>query len=269
MYRTIWKIFNRSVCSLNFFNENNILYYRSTGFRFGNFVICGGCISEIKDGDYLTILSASPVGDKSTLKFTSEDLRDRLTGNQGGLSGIKLIPIMGRELEKVHPVAGICRSEPEIGTPVAILACSNRTEHSYLKSGMISSNIYVRGQKMILIESSFEKGNCGAPVINAESGKLIGILANGLTTSLVNYKSLKPIIDDNIIRLKKESGKWVIGDIDPVQVLAANQYMIKHLAKEFCLSAHHCSGLVLPALRMMKFLECRENNEFSEFILHP
>jgi hypothetical protein len=271
MYKTIWKTFNRSVCALNYFNKRNILYYRSTGFRFGNFIICGFCISEIKDGDYVIIefFSASTVGQNSTLKFTAENLRDRLAGNQRELSGINLLSITGREFDRVPPVAGICRSEPDIGTPVAILACSTRTDHPYLKSGMVSSNMYVRGQKMILIESSFEKGNCGAPVINAESGKLIGILADGLVTSSINYKSLKPIIDENINRLEKASGKWAIGDIDPAQVLAANQYMIKHLAKEFCLTTHYCSGLAVPVLRMMRFLESRDHNELFEFILHP
>ena len=115
---------------------------------------------------------------------------------------------------------------------------------------------------MILIESSFEKGNCGAPVFNAESGKLIGILADGFTASSVNYKLLKPVIDENINRLKQASGKWTIGDIDPAQVLTANQYMIKHLAREFCMASHSCSGLAVPASRLILYLRQLDHKEF-------
>jgi hypothetical protein len=270
MYPSIWKAFNNSVCTLNYFNKRNILYYRSTGFRLGNFLICGCCIREIKNGDYLTIefISTSPVGHKSILKFTAEDLYERSAGNQRELSGINFLSIRQKELEKVPPIRGFCQSEPAIGTPVAILACSTRTDHPYLKSGMVSSNLDVNGRKMILIESTIEKGNCGAPVINAESGRLIGVLTDEMTSSSDSYRSLKPIIDENINRLKRASGKWTIGDIDPAQVLAANQYMIKHLAREFCLSAHCCSGLLIPASRMIRYIESLDHNELFEFTPH-
>ncbi|MGF1585007.1 MAG: trypsin-like peptidase domain-containing protein [Bacteroidales bacterium] len=264
MYRSIWKTFNRSVCTLNYFNKRNVLYFRSTGFRFGNFIICGCRIFEIKDSDYLSIqfISAGPFGQKYSLKLTSEDIERRSAGDRGGLSGINILNISGREFVKVTPIMDICRSEPEIGTPVAIIACGTNTDRPYLKSGMISSKLQIRGKDMILIETSFEKGNCGAPLLNAESGKLIGILADGFTPSSFKYKTLKPIIDENINRLKQASGKWTFGDIDPAQVLAANQYMIKHLAREFSLNSHSCSGLAVPASRLMLYLRQLEHNEF-------
>jgi hypothetical protein len=267
MYRSIWKTFNRSVCTLNYFNKRNILFFRSTGFRFGDFIVCGSCISEIKEDDYLSVefFPASPAGNKVTLKLTSEHINDRSVVSNGDLPGITILSISGVEFEKVTPILEICLNELEIGTPVAIIACSTSLDRPILKSGMISSNLNIRGNNMILIESSFEKGNCGAPVFNAESGKLIGILADKFTASSLKYKTLKPIIDDNINRLKMASGKWTIGNIDPLQVLAANQYMIKYLAREFGLATHYCSGLAVPASRLMLYMRQLDHNElFAE-----
>ena len=73
-------------------------------------------------------------------------------------------------------------------------------------------------------------GNSGGPVIDPDNMQVIGIVSRRNTPASRSYKQLVDIISSNIDELSKMQGIVRYGDVDPIQVLIANQNQVKQLA---------------------------------------
>jgi len=128
-----------------------------------------------------------------------------------------------------------------------------------MKTGIISSCMNINGHRYFLVESSFEQGNSGSPVVHANTGEVIGVMTDCFSSLTEKHRKLKEIIDENIRMLENASGSCSIGDIDPVQVLTANQYILKHLAKEIYLSSQRNYGFAVPVKRLSGYIRNLEH----------
>ncbi len=261
MYRSVWNSFNESVCSLNYYSRKDIQFFRSSGFRYENYLIVDSCKEVIDRASYVLINFSSndPCNINRSVCFTMREFRKRLINMGNGMDGVLILPIKFDELRSVPAVKYDCKSLSYIGTPIAILSYSRKISQLYLKTGMISSYLDIRGDKLILIESSFETGNSGSPLINAVTGKVIGVIIDCFPSPAQNHKKLKNIIEENIRILNDASGKTVVGEMDPAQVMSASQHMIKHLAKEIYLSANRNFGFALPVERISRHIKHMEH----------
>jgi S1-C subfamily serine protease len=118
--------------------------------------------------------------------------------------------------------------------------------------------------QFIFVESSCEQGNAGSPLVNAETGEVIGVMVDCPPSPAESHTRLKGIINENIRMLDRVAGRWKMGEIDPAQVLTANLHMIKHLAREIYLSSHRNYGFALPSGRLSRYLKDLEHrNQIS------
>ena len=62
-------------------------------------------------------------------------------------------------------------------------------------------------------------------------------------------------MNSNINLLKKYQGKYNMEDIDPVQVLIANQNQIKYIAKEIFRIADMGVGYAVPSMDIANFIK--------------
>ena len=69
---------------------------------------------------------------------------------------------------------------------------------------------------------------------------------------------MKQIINNNLAILKKSQGKFNVEEIDPIQVLIANQNQIKHISNEIYKTATMTNGYALDISYV--------NDLFEEFI---
>ncbi|MEE4196974.1 MAG: serine protease [Bacteroidales bacterium] len=146
-----------------------------------------------------------------------------------------------------------------IGQPIALLGYQLDRENLAIKQGIISSAfIHTNGLKYIQIDSSIKQGNSGSPVIDVETREVIGFIGHRLATVTQSHKRMKQIINNNLAILKKSQGKFNVEDIDPIQVLIANQNQIKHISNEIYKTATMTTGNALD----IKYV----HDLFEEFI---
>ncbi|MBE0652609.1 MAG: trypsin-like peptidase domain-containing protein, partial [Bacteroidales bacterium] len=125
-----------------------------------------------------------------------------------------------------------------------------------LRSAMVSSNyITDRGLTYIQFDGIVRPGTSGSPLLEIESGKVIGILISKELQIVKTYREILKNVDNNLAILEKVTGKWFIEDVDPIQVLIVNQYQIKHLTKEFFSNFAIKAGYALDVNHLREQLE--------------
>jgi len=156
------------------------------------------------------------------------DLRIGIFDNQTGYSIFKLDFPDFREI----PGLKLCeRRKFQIGNEVVMLAFSSGCPNLSLRSGIISSFFSnSQGNRFFHFDGLSCLGNSGAPIIDPENMQVIGIVSRRNTPASQSYKLLSDIITANIDELSKTQGIVKYGDVDPIQVLIANQNQVKQLA---------------------------------------
>ncbi len=250
---------------MNFFSKKGIQFFRTSGFRYRDYIISDFCKDEIEKAGFVQIdfPSEDQTVQSWSLRISVDELRNRITGEEKEYpSGILVLPVRTDEFRFVTSVTSdrySRQASASIGTPVAIFSYSNQISSLYMKTGMISSCIKVNGEEFILVESSFEQGNSGSPLVNATNGKVLGVMSDCFLSPYKKHKQIKMIIEKNIRILKNATGKCQHGDIDPVQVLTANQYMIKHLARDIYLSSQRNYGVAVPIQKVSRYIRNLEH----------
>lgn len=261
MYVKIWQKSSKSVCSIVFYSSSNVKLLALSGFKIGNQIVTDDLIYNVKDAEIVNIrfFHDDGVTVSSTLKIKYKELLNLLPEKiEFDNLGIVIIPAEFPEFEKV-PALVLCKScELKIGLPIAVIGYQSEHKNLALKAGIISS-LYTnsKGLSFIQYDGTFKPGNSGAPLLDAESGRVIGIVTNremGLTKS---HRELMEIIDSNLKILKEHEGKPDLIDVDMAQVLFANQSQIKHIAREFFLNATFSIRYALDIGHLIEYLESK------------
>jgi hypothetical protein len=259
MYRTIWKRCVHSVAQLNFYTDLDIKILTLTAFKIRNFLITDEGIRKISPFDKVEIKFVdkdgyTPIASK-VLKKSDLDKRTILGFNNKYLNFV-VINIDFEEFKNIPSLSLGEEEEVEIGQPVATLGYQVFQENLSIKQGIISSfHFSEEGNKYIQIDTSIKTGNAGSPLINLETGKIIGVIGHKLSEISQSYRKLKNIMNSNINLLKKYQGKYNLEDIDPVQVLIANQNQIKYITKEIYRIADMGVGYAVPSMDIANFIK--------------
>jgi len=153
----------------------------------------------------------------------------------------------------------------EIGQPIAVMGFQLSRDNLSIKTGILSSSFFEsNGLKYYHVNSSVKQGNSGSPIINAETGEVIGVLGHKLASITQSHKRMKQIINNNLAILKKNQGKFNVEEIDPVQVLIANQNQIKYIANEIYKTATMSNGYALDTRYVHELFEEFVDAEVSQ-----
>ena len=259
MYRKIWKRCVHSVAQLNFYTDLDIKILTLTAFKIRNFLITDEGIRKISPFDKVEIKFVdkdgyTPIASK-VLKKSDLDKRTILGFNNKYLNFV-VINIDFEEFKNIPSLSLGEEEDVEIGQPVATLGYQVFQENLSIKQGIISSfHFSEEGNKYIQIDTSIKTGNAGSPLINLETGKIIGVVGHKLSEISQSYRKLKNIMNSNINLLKKYQGKYNLEDIDPVQVLIANQNQIKYITKEIYRIADMGVGYAVPSMDIANFIK--------------
>jgi hypothetical protein len=138
---------------------------------------------------------------------------------------------------------------------IAMIGFHEDQSNMSLKVGTVSSFVKMdNGKRYIQFEAAIKQGNSGSPIINIETGKIIGVAGYRLSTFTKAYDAFKSIIDENLRILKKSEGKMNIMDIDPIQVLIANQNQLKQISREFYKTAAMSYGFANEIYSLKNYL---------------
>ncbi len=259
MYRKIWKRCVHSVAQLNFYTDLDIKILTLTGFKIRNFLITDEGIRKISHFDKVEIKFVdkdgyTPLASK-VLNKSELDKRTILGYNNKFLNFV-VINIDFEEFKNIPSLSLGEDEEMEVGQPIATLGYQISQENLSIKQGIISSfHFNEEGNKYIQIDTSIKAGNAGSPLINLETGNIIGVIGHKLTELSQAYRNLKNIMNSNINLLKKYQGKYSLEDIDPVQVLIANQNQIKYITKEIYRIADMGVSYAVPSMEIANFIK--------------
>lgn len=234
MLSQVWKSCHSSVCSLNFQNERGVSIDTLSGFKVNQslvttdyaFYIPKAKRVEISfvDDDANTVVASMKIPYQEFIN----DLRIGVFDDQTGYSIFKL------DFPDFREIPGLKLSERrkfQIGSEVAMLAFSSSCPNLSLRSGIISSFFKSQnGNRFFQFDGLSCLGNSGGPIIDPENMQVIGIVSRRNTPAAHSYKLLVDVISANIEELSKIQGVVKYGNVDPIQVLIANQNQVKQLA---------------------------------------
>ncbi len=250
MYKSVWNKCQNSVCQLSFYSSAGIKLLSMTGFKVNNhFLITDDYLFKIYKAVKVKISFVNSDGytENASIEIPMNELKKRIIkGIDKEKTSFVAINMDFEEFAKIPSLKLSTNKTIEIGQSIAVLGYQLDQENLSIKTGIVSSAFkHDNGLKYLQVDSNIKQGNSGSPLINAETGEVIGIIGHKLATITQSHKRMKQIINNNLAILKKSQGKFNVEEIDPIQVLIANQNQIKHITNEIYKTATMSIGYAL------------------------
>ena len=255
MYRKVWKNCQSSVCSIHYLSKSGTRIITFTGFKIHNFLITDDIVNRFATPEEVMICFTKSDGctEQSSKVLRYDDFRARIIPMKSNIHpGFVIIDLDLDEFRDIPSLNCSKKINYEIGHPIAVLGYQLEQDNLAIKGGIISSFYReLDGVNYIQVDCSIRQGNAGSPLIDVETLDVIGVIGHRLAFIAKAYKETMRIINNNLRILKDVEGKFNFNDIDPVQVLIANQNQIKHLANEFFKSANLRVGFAVELCSMI------------------
>jgi len=270
MFRTLWKSFHPAVCSLSFYSASGIRIESLTGFKVKDkYLLTDSCIYYMTKAETvkLSFFHGNGHSPRLELEMSYETFLDADLAQYNGEATLPfaLIGLDDQRFASIPSLELNAHMGEPIGSTLAIMGYHAKNDNITIRQGMLSSYCEKSdGREYIQFDSSVVQGSGGAPVLDVESGTVIGVVGCRLASLSQNYKQLKQILSSNIAILKKSQGKFMVHEVDPIQVLIANQNQIKFLADEMFKTANISVGYALKINYVQDFLTKIERNLRSE-----
>ena len=129
-------------------------------------------------------------------------------------------------------------TEKKVGEPVVVLGFPLEHRNLVCHQGTISSFYPSGPANVIQLDASVNQSNSGGPLLDAETGDVIGIVTRKGTGLSRLFDELLSVFDKNVAALSAATGMIGLGPIDPVAAIIAGQHQMKALASEIQRSAN-------------------------------
>jgi len=257
MYRKIWKECHSSVCSIHFLSKAGTRITTFTGFKIKNYLITDDVIDKFTPPDTVLIQFTKTDGHttRASKKFPFKKFKERIIHPGGNPStGYVIIRLDDKEFKSIPSLKCSRKIDYEIGHPIVILGYQLEQNNQAINAGIISSFFNSQdGQRYIQVDCSIKQGNAGSPLIDVETMEVLGVIGHRLATIARSYQEIMKIFKQNLRILNEVQGKFNFEDIDPIQVLIANQNQIKHIATEFYKTANLRVGYAVELCNLIDY----------------
>jgi hypothetical protein len=264
MYKHLWIQNHASICSIIIYGSNNAKVRAFSGFKIKDFIVTDDMVCDHKDGKEIEINFYKDDGltiNKSVRLLVSDFIKLLPSKSDFENLGFALIPHVFPQFSDI-PELRLCKHcDNPIGISIGIIGYQFEHNNLSMKSGVVSSFIEDRGRSIIQYDGTIKPGNSGAPLINLNTGSIIGIVNNKLLGIVKSFKEMSSIIDNNLEVLRKFEGRHKLDDMDIVQVLIANQHQVKRLSQEFFKNATVRVGYALEISHLREFVSLKQEVE--------
>ncbi|MFC2096138.1 serine protease [Bacteroidota bacterium] len=263
MFKSVWNKCQKSICQLSFYSESGIKTLSMTGFKVNDhFLVTDDYLFKINNAVKvkLRFVNSDGYSENASVEISIDELKRRIISSlDQEKTSFAAINIDFKEFDSI-PSLELNRKDNRvnIGQSIAVLGYQLEQENLTIKTGIVSSTFKENDLKYLQVDSSIKQGNSGSPIVNIETGEVIGIIGHKLAGVTQSHKRMKQIINNNLAILKKSQGKFNVEEIDPIQVLIANQNQIKHISNEIYKTATMSNGFALDISYV--------NDLFEEFI---
>jgi hypothetical protein len=257
MYRKIWEKNHSAVALINFYSEHSIKTISCTGFKVGNYLITDSCLQNISNYQTVEIKFVQQDGNSelAKIKISKKEFYKNIIQSANEIQGVCVIKIPYDEFRAIPSLELNEKSDVGIGDPIVSLGYELSQKNLSMNPGIVSSFYHYKNKKYIQFDATLKQGFAGSPLINAETGKVIGVVGFRLTEISQAHKKLENLINNNLHILKQYQGRHNIDDIDPIQVLIASQNQIKYIAREIYNTANTRLGYALPSSEIIHFFK--------------
>jgi len=257
MYRKLWKKSHPAVALINFYSEHAFKTISFTGFKTGNYLITDNCLHKISNYKTVEIKFVQDDGNSvlAKVQLSKQEFLKNIIQNSDELKGICVIKINYKEFGNIPSLELDDKGEFGIGDPIVSLGYEKSQKNLSMNPGIISSIYQNKGERYIQFDATVKQGYAGSPLINAETGKVVGVIGYRLSEITEAHKNLESLINNNLHILKKYQGRHNIDDIDPIQVLIASQNQIKYIAREIYNTTNTRLGYALPIKEVIHFFK--------------
>lgn len=259
MYKKLWNELYASICSMNFFSDNGIKLTSLSGFKVNGNIVTDELIYKVQKCEEVTFQFVKDdgysLGRMIRMPFTEFSERVNRVAEYEG-EGYAIIDFEDLDIADIPSLKLDTDQACCIGQEIIVIGHHSDQENVSLRKGIVSSFFKTsKDKKLIQFDSFIKQGNSGSPLINVNTGKVIGVVGYRLSPITKTYETFKNIIEENLLLLKKSEGKMNILDIDPIQVLIANQNQLKQMNKEFYRLASMSYGYAHPVQGLEKYIE--------------
>ena len=262
MYTKVWEQCRFSVCSIDFISHAGTKIISFTGFKVKKYLITDDIIDKFAVPAVVQLrFSECQESDSGCIRISFKNfLSSKVNFSKQINPGFVIFEIADKKFKKIPPLECSERISHPIGHPIAILGYQLDQDNLAIKSGIISSYFTnADGINTIQIDCTIKQGNAGSPLICAEGVKVIGVMGHRLSSIARDHQAMMRIINTNLKILKEAEGKINMEELDPIQVLIANQNQIKHMMKEFYRSTYMRIGY---AVELSSFTDyCTDSEE--------
>lgn len=264
MFKHIWNSCHASVCHLNFLNERGVSVDCLTGFKVNKSLVTSQQAFYVEKAHKVEITfvgkDANTITASMRIPYT-EFINEHRIGFVNSNGHYAIFNIDLPEFEDIPSLKLSERMNFAIGSQVAVIAFINGYSNLGLSTGIVSS-MYTNpeGVRFVQFDCQTGYGNSGAPLIDPETMEVIGIVSRRSTPAAKAYRQLLDIVGTNIDQLRQVGSVIKFGDVDPIQVLVANQNQLKHLANNIYKNSVTSSSQAVTLDRVISF--------FSENAVH-
>jgi S1-C subfamily serine protease len=255
MYIDLWSQIYPSVCSIKHIQSGNKIANGS------GFIVNGKLITN-------NHVFACPVSDKVIIEFVGQNGSDitrsleldKVTFNNALQSGSteENWDYAILDIPQLVDIPSLTLCSPDkvisIGMPIALFGYQFTANHQSIHSGIISSKFINNNVKYIQIDASVNKGNSGGPLIDPQTGEVIGVITRAMDGLSNLFDELIKSFDSNIQAMQNVKATMSIGGIDPVQSLIVGQRQMQVISKEIKRSANVGIGYAFELDKIREFL---------------
>ena len=257
MYRKVWANAHCSVCSLSFLSGNDKVSSGSAFLADGR-LITNNHVIQVPPATHVRVCFVGDDGSTETAStvLTVREFGAKLLDGQPESSWDYAIFDVWDEFSDLPSLKFAETSwAPTIGQPVAMLGFHFDNENLSVHGGVLASS-YSRGEvRYLQIDGSVNQGNSGGPLIDAETGAVIGIVTRKATGLTRQFDQLLQSFEENIKALEGAQSVMRVGAVDPLEALTVSQRQMALVAQEMKRSANVGIGYAYTADRVRRSLE--------------
>jgi S1-C subfamily serine protease len=159
--------------------------------------------------------------------LSANDFASRLvTGSQESSYDYAVLRIPEVVDETVFQFALETPGSRRIGCTIALLGFPLEHDNLTCHQGVISSFYESGPAKIIQLDASINAGNSGGPLIDPDSGAVIGVVTRKATGLSRLFKKLRERMRKNIEAASASGGMMSVGGLDPVKAFVASQHQM-------------------------------------------
>jgi Trypsin-like peptidase domain len=210
-----------------FLNAQNKAVASGTGFLSNGYLITNNHVFAGPPNTHVWLRRENQSDTTGSIVLPYADFAKRLvTGSDRSSYDFAVLKIPETIRSNDHQFSLRSPKTKRIGESVALIGFPLEHLNLTCHAGIISS-FYTSGvAEIVQVDASVNAGNSGGPLIDPETGDVLGVVTRKGTGLTRLFNELRQALTNNIQQLQTGSGGISIGGIDPVQAAIVGQHQM-------------------------------------------